>query len=96
MSWDKIAMGQKFLKMANSIHPDPGDDNHMAMLALQEVYDQCYMASFSRDNLVKFFETAAAGKIDPPEEIEDKDEFRKSFIEQSTRVRSQLIKEGVI
>jgi hypothetical protein len=96
MSWDSIAMGQKFLKMANNIHPDAAEDNYMAMLALQEVYDQCYMSSYSRESLMKFFETAAAGGIDVPEEITDVETFRKHFTAQAGRVKTQLIKEGVL
>ena len=55
MVWDKFEMAQKFLRRANAIHPEDAIDakQHDEALALQDVYYDCYMSSFSREDLIE-------------------------------------------
>jgi hypothetical protein len=72
MDWDKFKVAQKFLKKANAIHPDDHDDTtvHDEALAVQDVNYDCYMSSFSRDELIKRLREVLEGKIEIPEETE--------------------------
>lgn len=78
MEWDKFRMAQKFLHRANAIHPEDSEDINQRIdaLALQDVYYDCYMSSFSREYLLKRLAEVVAGKIEIPEEEELADEAR--------------------
>ena len=77
MEWDKFKMAQQFLQRANAIHPEDSGDaaERVNALALQDVYYDCYMSSFSREDLLKRLAEVINGKIEIPEE-EDLDEAR--------------------
>lgn len=77
MEWDKFEMAQKFLRKANAIHPEDSDDADEA-LAIQDVYYECYMSSFSRESLLKRLGELAGGDITLPEETEVNEEKYRS------------------
>lgn len=70
-------MAQRFLRKANAIHPEDSDNADEA-LAIQDVYYECYMSSFSRDNLLKRLREIVDGDIVMPEEIEVDEEIYRS------------------
>lgn len=93
MEWDKFRMAQKFLQKANAIHPEDavGRDQFNEALALQDVYYECYMSSFSRADLIKRLEEIVAGKITMPEEQEvDEEKYRASFAKEARRILASL------
>jgi hypothetical protein len=90
MEWNRIAMAQKFLRLASGIHPDAGADDFILLQAQQDVYDHCYMASFSRDKVIEFLESASNGNIEVPEEVADEIGYRKAFMSFAKKVRSDL------
>ena len=68
MTWDKFRMAQRFLQKANAIHPE---DEHESILrnealAMQDVYYDCYMSSFSREDLLKRLANVIEGKFEMP------------------------------
>ena len=85
MSWDKFKMAQKFLQKANAIHPE--DDADIAgrekSLALQDVYYDCYMSSFSREDLIERLHDVVVGKIEMPEEEVDTERYRHHYIKEA-------------
>lgn len=85
MSWDSVKMAQKFLQKANAIHPeDAGNEKgHDEALARQDVYYDCYMSSFSRENLIKRLQEMVAGKIEIPEEEVDEQRYRAIYIREA-------------
>lgn len=93
MTWDKIKTAQKFLQKANAIHPEEaGDKNlHDEALALQDVYYDCYMSSFSRENLIKRLEEVVEGKIEMPEEKEvNEEKYRQTYLAEAQRILSSV------
>lgn len=93
MEWDKFRMAQKFLQRANAIHPEDASNTGQfnEVLALQDFYYDCYMSSFSRDDLIKRLEEIMAGKITLPEEQEvDEGIYRATFAKEATRALSAL------
>lgn len=88
MNWDSVKMAQKFLQKANAIHPeDAGDEKeHDENLARQDVYYDCYMSSFSRENLIKRLNEMVAGKIEMPEEEVDEEHYRSIYIREAKSV----------
>jgi hypothetical protein len=90
MEWNRIAMAQKFLRLANGVHPDPGAGDFIKAQAQQDVYDHCYMASFSRDKVIEFLDSAAAGKIEVPEDVTDEAGYRKAFMNFAKKVRDDF------
>jgi hypothetical protein len=95
MEWDKFEMAQKFLRKANAIHPEDSDDADEA-LAIQDVYYECYMSSFSRDNLLKRLAEIANGDIVLPEEIElDEAKYRSVCIREAKAIILSLEKGSV-
>lgn len=89
MQWDKFRMAQKFLQRANAIHPEDVDESgaRSASLAMQDVYYDCYMSSFSRDALLKRLEEVAGGKFEMPE-AEDVDEsvYRATYMKEARKI----------
>lgn len=87
MEWDKFRMAQKFLQRANAIHPEDADDinQRVEALALQDVYYDCYMSSFSREDLLKRLADVVSGKIEMPEEEEivDEERYRTTYIREA-------------
>lgn len=87
MEWDKFRMAQKFLQRANAIHPEDADDinRRVDALALQDVYYDCYMSSFSREDLLKRLADVVSGKIEMPEEEEivDEERYRTTYMREA-------------
>lgn len=86
-------MAQKFLQKANAIHPEDIGDSvaQVDALALQDVYYDCYMSSFSREDLLKRLGEVIAGKIETPEE-EDIDEvrYKATYIREAQTILTSL------
>ena len=85
MSWDKFKIAQKFLQKANAIHPEDEHDisRREMSLALQDVYYDCYMSSFSREDLIKRLQEVVGGKIEMPEEEVDGEKYRDHYIREA-------------
>jgi hypothetical protein len=95
MGWDKFKMAQKFLQRANAIHPEDSDDKlqRVDALALQDVYYDCYMSSFSREDLLKRLSEVISGKIEmPEEEVDDPDRYRATYIKEAQVILSSIEK----
>jgi hypothetical protein len=93
MEWDKFRMAQKFLQKANAIHPEDASsaDQFNEALAMQDVYYDCYMSSFSKADLMKRLEEIVAGKITMPEEDKvDEEKYRATFAKEAERILSKL------
>jgi hypothetical protein len=89
--WDKFSMAQKFLQKANAIHPEDSHDYDEA-LALQDVYYDCYMSSFSKEDLLKRLQEVVAGKIELPEEEDEVDErkYRAVYMKEAKLILGSL------
>lgn len=86
MSWDKFKAAQRYLQHANAIHPEEeiNADLRVQALAVQDFYYDCYMSSFSREDLIKRLDAIVAGKIDLPEDQEvDEVLYRATYVEQA-------------
>lgn len=93
MTWNKFKIAQTFLQKANAIHPEEEEaaDRRDQALALQNVYYECYMSSFSRDDLVKRLQVMVNGNIEMPEE-EDVNEsrYRDAYMKASRDALAQI------
>lgn len=89
-------MAQRFLQRANAIHPEDEHENTVRdeALALQDVYYDCYMSSFSREDLLKRLAEVVNGKFEMPDE-EDVDEavYRATYIREARSIIT-LIENG--
>lgn len=93
MDWDKFKIAQKFLKKANAIHPEDHDDSklHDQALAIQDVNYDCYMSSFSREDLIKRLREVIAGKIEMPEEKEvDESTYKESYVKETITILTSI------
>ena len=93
MEWDKFTMAQKFLQRANAIRPEEAEDSdaHDEALALQDIYYDCYMSSFSRDELLKRLEDVISGEFELPEEGEvDEERYRAVYVSEARTILSSL------
>lgn len=92
MKWDSVKMAQKFLQKANAIHPEDASDvkGHDEALALQDVYYDCYMSSFSREELIKRLRELASGVLEMPEEEVDQERYRNAYIKQAKTILSSI------
>ncbi len=92
MEWDKFRMAQKFLQQANAIHPEDMDGRaRVDALARQDVYYDCYMSSFSREDLLKRLEDVVSGKFEMPEEEEiDEQQYRETYTKEAHAVLKSL------
>lgn len=92
--WDKFKMAQKYLQRANAIHPEDAESEsaRVEALALQDVYYDCYMSSFSREDLIKRLSAIIDGKIDMPDDEEDLDEprYREIYIQEARTILASL------
>lgn len=98
MAWDKFRMAQKFLQRANAIHPEDADGEtaHAEALAMQDVYYDCYMSSFSREDLLKRLNDIVAGKFEMPEEGEIEEEvYRATYIKEAGRIITSVERDQV-
>jgi len=93
MTWDKFKMAQHFLQRANTIHPEDaaGPDAHDEALALQDVYYDCYMSSFTKEDLLKRLQEIAEGKIELPEEEKVNEEnYKTIYAREAKRILSSI------
>jgi hypothetical protein len=94
MEWDKFLMAGKFLQRANALHPEDADSEALRQrtLALQNVYYDCYMSSFSREDLLKRLEQIIAGNIEMPEDENDLDEqmYRDAYVKEARRILASI------
>jgi hypothetical protein len=96
MAWDKFRMAQKFLQRANAIHPEDaeGEAAQTEALAIQDVYYDCYMSSFSREDLLKRLADIVAGKFEMPEETDvDESIYKDTYIREALRITGTIEKE---
>ena len=98
MTWDKFRMAQRFLQKANAIHPE---DEHESILrnealAMQDVYYDCYMSSFSREDLLKRLANVIEGKFEMPDEEElDERLYRATYIKEARIIMNSIEKGGL-
>jgi hypothetical protein len=93
MEWDKFKIAQKFLQKANAIHPEDaaGSEPHARALALQDVNYDCYMSSFSREDLLKRLAEIINGNITMPEEEKvDEPRYRDVYITEAKAILSSI------
>jgi hypothetical protein len=93
MEWDKFKIAQKFLRQANAIHPEDaeGADLHDEALAVQDVYYDCYMSSFTREDLLKRLREIVGGKIELPEEEEVNEEhYRETYMKEASGILTSI------
>jgi hypothetical protein len=93
MEWDKLKMAQRFLQKANAIHPEDAYDEpgRVNALARQDVYYDCYMSSFSREDLMKRLANVIDGNIKMPEEDDvDEAQYRATYISEARIVLGLL------
>ena len=92
MEWDKFRIAQKFLQKANAIHPEDAlAEARDESRALQDVYYDCYMSSFSREDLLKRLEEVASGKFEMPEDEEvNEGKYRATYIKEAKIILSSI------
>lgn len=92
MDWDKFRMAQKFLQQANAIHPEDLDGRERVdSLARQDVYYDCYMSSFSREDLLKRLGDVITGKFEKPEEDNiDEQRYREIYVKEAQVILASL------
>lgn len=93
MAWDKFRIAQKFLQRANAIHPEDaeGERAHAEALAMQDVYYDCYMSSFSREALLKRLTEVVEGKFEMPDEGDvDENSYRQTYIKEASKIMSSI------
>ena len=93
MDWDKFKVAQKFLQKANAIHPEDAErsDLHDKALATQDIYYDCYMSSFSKEDLIKRLREIVGGNIELPEETKvDEVRYRETYTEQAKAILDAL------
>lgn len=92
MEWDKFSIAQRFLQKANAIHPEEMQDSkrHDEALAIQDVYYDCYMSSFSREELIKRLREIASGVLEMPEEEVDHERYRNAYIKHAKTILSSI------
>lgn len=88
-------MAQRFLQKANAIHPEDADDEpaRVNALARQDVYYDCYMSSFSREDLMKRLAIVIDGNFEMPEEDDvDEAQYRATYISEARVVLASVEK----
>lgn len=91
MNWDNIKMAQKFLSVANALHPDDHnvEDEKTTIMAKQDFFFECYMNSFSRDRLIQCLRTASAGQVTIPEDVEES-VYRKAYVFEAQKLLKEI------
>lgn len=90
--WNRFAAAQKFLLKANSIHPEKGESDYETMLASQDLYDACYVESFSRERLIGFLEGVISGDVRIPKDV-DAGHYKKAYMLEATAVLKEITNE---
>jgi hypothetical protein len=71
MEWNGVQIGQRFFQRANALHPNEDRAQYDEILARQDLYYECYMTAFSREEFSKMLAKAMNGDIDLPKESDD-------------------------
>ena len=93
MAWDKFKTAQVFLQKANAIHPEEESrsTDHDRALAMQDLYYDCYMSSFGRENLISRLQDVLKGNIEIPDDDEvDADVYREAYIHEAGKVLASV------
>ena len=92
MDWDKFKMAQKFLQRANAIHPEDAVNEALQeqALALQNVYYDCYMSSFSKDALITRLQQIIDGDFEMPEDekVVNEKQYRETYMAEAKVILS--------
>jgi hypothetical protein len=92
MEWNSIAIGQKYFQRANAIHPEEDPEAYSELLARQDLYYECYMSAFSREQFMGMLQKSINGDIKLPEETEgvDIERYRSAFALEASSVLKTL------
>jgi len=96
MEWDKFKMAQRFLQKANGIHPEEigNETERVDAMARQDLYYDCYMSSFSREDLLKRLTDVVSGNFELPDETEiDERRYKETYIKEA-RLTIASIEDG--
>jgi hypothetical protein len=92
MMWDARKMASNFLMKANAIRLEDSKSlqEKSELMAMQEIFYECYMNSFDEKKVVEFLRSASVdGKIELPEDV-DEQAYTNSFRRAATRVLKDL------
>ena len=96
-TWDSIRMAQQFLRRSNALNPDQArqEGRYEEELAQQELLDECYISSFSKQNLMEMLQNSISGRIKMPHDLPEGidlnvDRYRKAFIDLAKEVLSEI------
>lgn len=94
MEWNSIQLAQQFLQRANALHPDDEPGNYDETLARQDLYYECYMTAFSKEQLGKMLEKAMHEEIKLPEENDRVDavKYRNAYRREAELVFNKFLK----
>lgn len=97
MKWDNVKMAQTFLQKANAIHPEDASDESARdeALALQDMNYECYISSFSRENLIRRLQEILAGRIEVSESAVDEDRYKSVYLREAKRILVSVEGNGV-
>lgn len=92
MEWNSIKMAQHFLQRANGLHPEEeqGSATYEPLLAQQDLYYECYMASFSKEKLIEFLNKSLSGDIKVPDEVNEAS-YKKAYAVSAQKVLQELM-----
>jgi len=92
MEWDKFKMAWTFLQKANAIRPEDGENSAVRdhALALQDLYYECYMSSFSREELMKRLRAVIGGALEMPEAEVDQNLYRDVYMKEAQNILSSV------
>jgi hypothetical protein len=89
-----MQVGHRFFQRANALHPNDDPGHYDAILAKQELYYECYMSAFSREEFNKMLTKAISGDIKLPEENDrvDAEKYRKAYKREAEAVYDEFFK----
>jgi hypothetical protein len=92
MEWDKIKIAQSFLAKANALHPEEeyDADERVKMQALQDLYYECYMSSFSKEKLGGHLDQAIKGDVKIPDEV-DEQKYKTAYSRHAEKIKLDLL-----
>jgi hypothetical protein len=90
MTWDSRKMADVYLKRANAIHPEEELESEKdSLLALQNLYYECYMMAFSYPKLIEMLKVSAGGKFEVPEDVNEKI-YRDAYMSNAGKLAAEL------
>ena len=93
MKWDKFRIAQEFLQKANALHPEDAGDGEARdeLMARQDVYYDCYMSSFGKEDLLKRLAEVVNGKFELPEqEGVDERTYRAAYVKEAKIILASI------